>query len=473
MSTSFFDQLNLLAPIHRALAEEGYASPTPVQAAAIPPALEGRDVLGCAQTGTGKTAAFALPILDRLGRSGRGAAPGAPYALVLAPTRELAAQIGESFAAYGRHLPLRHAVIFGGVGQGAQVRDLRRGAHVLVATPGRLLDLMTQGHVRLDRLETFVLDEADRMLDMGFLPDLKRVVAALPRERQSLFFSATLPPQIVGLSKRLLSDPTRVDVTPKARSVERIDQRVVFVEKARKRDLLAKVLRGSDVRRAVVFTRTKRGADVVAKRLAAGGIDAAAIHGNKSQNNRQRTLARFRGDALRVLVATDLAARGIDVEGVTHVVNYEVPDEPESYVHRIGRTGRAGASGVALTLCDPAERAGLRAIERLIGRAVPVHGGTGGPARAPEPVPAAGGPAAGYSSNGGRRRSRSSDDKSDDGPARRGRRSGQGVGAPRTEEARPRRIRRRRCAGASGAVRRVTETRAAALPTATAVSPRR
>lgn len=380
MSTTRFDQLNLLPAVRRAVAEEGYETLTAIQAAAIPPALDGRDVLGCAQTGTGKTAAFALPILNRLAETPREAIPNAPLALVLAPTRELAAQIGESFAAYGRHLRLRHAVIFGGVNQGKQVSALARGAHVLVATPGRLLDLKNQRHVRLDRLETFVLDEADRMLDMGFLPDLKRVIAALPTQRQSLFFSATLPPEIVELSNRLLSDPVRIDVTPKVRSVERIDQRVVFVEKAHKRDLLAKVLRGADVRRAVVFTRTKRGADTVAKRLSAGGIDAAAIHGNKSQNNRQRTLNRFRAEKLRVLVATDLAARGIDVEGVTHVVNYEVPDEPESYVHRIGRTGRAGASGIALTLCDPAERAGLRAIERLIGKAVPVHGG-----RAPEP----------------------------------------------------------------------------------------
>jgi ATP-dependent RNA helicase RhlE len=389
LSQSFFDQLNLAAPIRRALAEEGYEAPTPVQAAAIPPALEGRDVLGCAQTGTGKTAAFALPILNRLGESRRDATPNAPLALVLAPTRELAAQIGESFAAYGRHLRLRCAVIFGGVGQAKQVRELDRGVHVLVATPGRLLDLKNQGHVRLDRLETFVLDEADRMLDMGFLPDLKRIIAALPAKRQSLFFSATLPPQIVELSKRLLSDPVRIDITPKTRSVERIDQRVVFVEKARKKDLLAKVLRSPDVVRAVVFTRTKRGADVVAKRLTASGIDAAAIHGNKSQNNRQRTLAQFRGEKLRVLVATDLAARGIDVDGVTHVVNYEIPDEPESYVHRIGRTGRAGASGVALTLCDPAERPGLRAIEKLIGKPVPVHGALPAePGDAPDREPA-------------------------------------------------------------------------------------
>lgn len=375
MTPSFFDELNLLAPIRRAVAEENYAAPTPVQAAAIPPALQGRDVLGCAQTGTGKTAAFALPILNRLGEPRRDATPKAPLALILAPTRELAAQIGESFAAYGRHLRLKYAVIFGGVGQAKQVRDLDRGVHVLVATPGRLLDLMGQGHVRLDRLETFVLDEADRMLDMGFLPDLKRIIATLPKRRQSLFFSATLPPQIVDLAGKLLTDPVRIDVTPKVRSVERIEQRVVFVEKPRKKDLLAKVLRGSDVVRAVVFTRTKRGADVVAKRLTQVGIDAAAIHGNKSQNNRQRTLAAFRGEKLRVLVATDLAARGIDVDGVTHVVNYEIPDEPESYVHRIGRTGRAGASGIALTLCDSSERSGLRAIERLIGRAIPVQGG--------------------------------------------------------------------------------------------------
>lgn len=374
MSTIHFDQLNLIAPIRRALAEEGYTAATPVQAAAIPPALQGQDLLGCAQTGTGKTAAFALPILNLIGKTRRTAVPNTPLALVLAPTRELAAQIGESFAAYGRHLDVRHTVIFGGTSQAQQVRQLSRGPQILVATPGRLLDLMNQGHVRLDQLEVFVLDEADRMLDMGFLPDLKRIITKLPKQRQSLFFSATLPPQIVELAGRLLRNPVQVNVTPKSRSVERIDQRVVFVEKPRKRELLSKVLQGKDVDRAVVFTRTKRGADAVAKHLTQIGIDAAAIHGNKSQNARQRTLTQFRDGRLRVLVATDLAARGIDVDGVTHVVNYEMPTEPESYVHRIGRTGRAGASGSALTFCDSAERAGLRAIERLIGKALAVQG---------------------------------------------------------------------------------------------------
>ena len=375
MNTLHFRNLNLIAPIQRAIGEEGYNTPTAVQAAAIPPALEGRDILGCAQTGTGKTAAFALPILNRLAELRREALPHAPQALILAPTRELAAQIGESLATYGRHLRLRHTVVYGGVGQAKQVRDLSRGVHMLVATPGRLMDLMQQGHVRLDRLQVFVLDEADRMLDMGFLPAIHRIVAKLPAQRQSLFFSATLPRPIIELVERLATDPVRINVTPKSSSVDRIEQRVVFVEKTRKRELLARVLKTDSIGRAVVFTRTKRGADVVAKHLAHAGIAAAAIHGSKSQNNRERTLSQFRGDGIQVLVATDVAARGLDVDGVTHVVNFEVPNEPESYIHRVGRTGRAGATGIAVTFCDASERAELKAIERLLGRAIPVHGG--------------------------------------------------------------------------------------------------
>jgi ATP-dependent RNA helicase RhlE len=372
--TSFHD-LNLNEPLLLALAAEGYAAPTPIQAAAIPPLLAGRDLLGCAQTGTGKTAAFALPILQQLDRVRSPAVPGAPRILVLAPTRELAAQIDESFGVYGRHVRFRQAVIYGGVGQGPQVQALRRGVHVLVATPGRLLDLMQQGHLRLDRLEVFVLDEADRMLDMGFLPDLQRIIARLPRERQSLFFSATMPPGIAALARSLLSDPVKVEVAPPATTVESIEQRVHFVNTKDKRALLGHLLDADGHERVLVFTRTKHGADKVAKQLAQGGHSAAAIHGNKSQANRQRTLLLFRQGKLRVLVATDLAARGLDVEGISHVINYDLPHEPESYVHRIGRTGRAGAAGIAVSFCDSSERDSLRAIEKLVRRPIRVDAG--------------------------------------------------------------------------------------------------
>jgi ATP-dependent RNA helicase RhlE len=369
-----FAELDLLTAVQRALAEENYESPTPIQAQTIPPALTGRDVLGCAQTGTGKTAAFALPILNRLGRHNRKAAPNRPFVLVLAPTRELAIQIGESFATYGRHLRLRQAVVYGGVSQGNQVRALQRGAHILVATPGRLLDLMTQGHITLDQLEVFVLDEADRMLDMGFLPDLKRIIEKLPEQRQSLFFSATLPPKIIELSQRLLRDPVSVNVTPKSTSVEKIDQRVYFVERKAKRALLQRILQSESVERALVFMRTKRAANMLAEQLVKSGINATAIHGNKTQVARQKALEAFRRKRVTVLVATDVAARGIDIDGITHVINFDLPVEPEGYIHRIGRTGRAGASGMALSFCSGDERGDLRAIERLIGRKVSVDG---------------------------------------------------------------------------------------------------
>ncbi len=367
-----FAELDLIEPLQRALAEEKYHTPTPIQAQTIPAALDGYDILGCAQTGTGKTAAFALPILDYLGQEKIAARPNRPIVLVLAPTRELALQIGESFETYGRHLRLRHVLVYGGVNQATQVRALSRGAHVLIATPGRLLDLMNQGHIHLDDLEIFVLDEADRMLDMGFLPDLKRIIAKLPEERQSLFFSATMPPNIVELSQQLLYDPVSVNVTPKSTSVERIQQQVMFVEKAGKQSLLQDVLKAPDVDSAIVFTRTKRGANMVADRLKRCGVNSAAIHGNKSQSARQRALGAFKSGSIRVLVATDLAARGIDIDGVTHVINFDLPNEPESYVHRIGRTGRAGASGIALSFCSSAEREDLRAIEKLIGQKVPL-----------------------------------------------------------------------------------------------------
>ncbi len=367
-----FEELDLIAPVQRALADEKYTTPTPIQAQAIPPALAGRDILGCAQTGTGKTAAFALPILNRFGKRNRKARPHHPFALVLAPTRELAVQIGDSFGTYGRHLQLRQALVYGGVSQGKQVRALNRGAHVLVATPGRLLDLMNQGHVELNQLEVFVLDEADRMLDMGFLPDLKRIINKLPHQRQSLFFSATLPPPIVQLTQRLLAEPVRVNVTPKSRSVEAIEQRVLFVERNGKQSLLREILKDAGVERALVFTKTKRAANTLAERLLRYGIKATAIHGNKSQNARQRALEAFRCKHVQVLVATDVAARGIDIDGITHVVNFDLPVEPESYVHRIGRTGRAGAEGVALSFCSAGERSELKAIEKLIGKKVPL-----------------------------------------------------------------------------------------------------
>jgi ATP-dependent RNA helicase RhlE len=363
--TSFAD-LGLSAPLLRAVRAENYTTPTPIQAKAIPHLLAGRDLLGCAQTGTGKTAAFALPILHRLSNDVRLAGPKACRALVLTPTRELAAQIRASFATYGRYLKLNCAVVFGGVGQGQQVRALARGVDVLIATPGRLLDLMSQGLVRLDRLEVFVLDEADRMLDMGFIHDVRKVIAALPARRQSLFFSATMLPEVVRLAGSILNDPVRIEAHPVASTAELVEQRVMFVDKADKRALLGRVLNDAEVGRALVFTRTKHGADRVVRQLARDGVPAEAIHGNKSQNARTRALERFRTGASRVLVATDIAARGIDVDGITHVINYDLPNVPESYVHRIGRTARAGRSGVAISFCDAEERAYLRDIEALI-----------------------------------------------------------------------------------------------------------
>ncbi len=378
-----FEELDLLNPIKRALADEKYLTPTPIQAQTIPAALAGCDVLGCAQTGTGKTAAFALPILNRLGKQNRKPLPNQPAALILAPTRELAVQIGESFDTYGKHLKIKTALVYGGVNQNNQIRAMDRGVHVLVATPGRLLDLMNQGYIALDRLEVFVLDEADRMLDMGFLPDLKRIINELPEDRQSLFFSATMPPKIVELAERLLLNPVTVTVTPKASTAQLIEQQVVFCEKADKPNLLKDLVRGDDAHRVIVFTRTKRGANTVADKLEKAGISAAAIHGNKSQNARQRTLDAFRRNKIHVLVATDVAARGIDIDGVTHVINYDLPTEPESYVHRIGRTGRAEASGVAISFCTSAEREDLRAIEKLIGKKVPLAPNQPAPSAAP------------------------------------------------------------------------------------------
>ena len=368
-----FDDLKLAEPLLRAVKAEGYTTPTPIQMQAIPPALEGRDVLGCAQTGTGKTAAFALPILQRLSVGNPPAAHGRPIrALILTPTRELASQIVESFQAYGKFTKLTWAVIFGGVGQNAQEQALRKGVDVLVATPGRLLDLMSQKLVSYKSLEVFVLDEADRMLDMGFIHDVKRVIAALPQKRQTLFFSATMPPEIQSLSKSLLKDPAKVEVVPQSTTAEKVEQRLYFVERDRKRHLLVHLLGDAAIRRALVFTRTKHGANRVTKQLEAAHISAEAIHGNKSQNARERALDAFKDGTCRVLVATDIAARGIDIDGITHVINFDLPNIPESYVHRIGRTGRAGATGTALSFCDTEERAFLKDIERTIRLHVPV-----------------------------------------------------------------------------------------------------
>ena len=369
--TTFAD-LKLSEPLLRALTEEGYTEPTPIQAGAIPYLLEGRDLLGLAQTGTGKTAAFALPILHRLAQHRVPHTPKCPRVLVLAPTRELAAQIDESFVTYGKHMRLSHAVIFGGVGQGRQVEAMRRGVDVLVAAPGRLLDLIGQGHINLANVEVLVLDEADRMLDMGFVRDIRRVVSMLPKERQTLLFSATMPKSISELAGGLLRDPARVEVTPPSTTVERIRQAVMFVDDSNKKQAVLMLVQSPKVVRAIVFTLMKHEANKVAEFLCKEGIAAEAIHGNKSQGARERAMAGFRSGAVKVLVATDIAARGIDVDEISHVFNYDLPNVPESYVHRIGRTGRAGREGWAVSLCDAEQRAWLRDIEREIGMPLPV-----------------------------------------------------------------------------------------------------
>ncbi|MDM4014049.1 DEAD/DEAH box helicase [Roseiconus lacunae] len=362
-----FESMDLFRPLQRALSELNYKHPTPIQAQAIPPAIDGVDILGCASTGTGKTAAFAIPILDYLGFEKPRAKPNRPTALVLAPTRELAIQIGESFDRYGKHMKFRQTLVYGGIKQGSQTRSLGKGTDVLVATPGRLIDLMDQGHVDLSDVQIFVLDEADRMLDMGFLPALKRIVTKLPRERQSMFFSATLAPKIRELAATFLFNPVAVTVPSKSMTADGVDQTIRFMQKGDKFAELQSILSTDDVERAIVFTRTKRGANRLVQKLDRQGITGAAIHGNKSQQSRQRALQAFRDKRVSALVATDVAARGIDVQGVTHVINYDMPVEPESYVHRIGRTGRAGKTGIAISFCTEAEIEELRAIKKLIG----------------------------------------------------------------------------------------------------------
>ena len=373
MNTISFDELDLIQPILKSLQEEGYTHPTPIQQRTIPLLLEQRDVLGCAQTGTGKTAAFAIPVLQNLYNNQNGKKGPRPIrALILTPTRELAIQIDESLAAYGRHLPLRKTVIFGGVGQNPQVAALKRGVDIVTATPGRLLDLMEQGFVRLDKINMFVLDEADRMLDMGFINDVKRIVKKIPEKRQTLLFSATMPEQIAKLSQTLLHDPARVEVVPQSTAAETVTQALHFVDKKNKSKLLIHLLEDPDMIQVLVFTRTKRGANQLVKALDSAGIDAAAIHGNKSQTARQKALQQFKDGAITVLAATDIAARGIDIDSLQLVVNHDLPNEPETYVHRIGRTGRAGTSGKAISFCEIEEKNQLKDIEKLIGQKIPV-----------------------------------------------------------------------------------------------------
>ncbi len=370
-----FSELGLIPPLAQAVAAEGYVTPTPIQAAAIPHVLAGRDLLGLAQTGTGKTAAFALPILQRLSQIAAGNGRRNIRCLVLTPTRELASQIGDSFRTYGKHLPLRYTVIFGGVGMEAQKQSLRNGIDILVATPGRLLDLCGQGLVDLRSLEVFVLDEADRMLDMGFIHDVKRVIGLLPDRRQTLFFSATMPREAQELADRLLYKPETVAVAPVSSTAERVEQEVFMVEKADKRALLVEVLRDTAMTRVLVFSRTKHGANRIAEHLIKERIEAEAIHGNKSQNARERALANFKAGKIRVMVATDIAARGIDIDEVSHVVNFDVPEVPETYVHRIGRTARAGNAGMAMTFVDTEERPDWRNILKLTRQDIPVVDG--------------------------------------------------------------------------------------------------
>lgn len=369
-----FEHLNLIEPILKALKTEGYTTPTPIQQQAIPLLLQRKDLLGCAQTGTGKTAAFAIPMIQLMVQDKPVIQGKRPIrGLVLTPTRELAIQIEESFANYGRNTSLKYRVIFGGVNQHSQVEAIKAGVDILIATPGRLLDLMNQRLADISTIQFFVLDEADRMLDMGFVHDVKRIISKLPAKRQSLFFSATMPPEIVTLANTILVNPAKVEVTPVSSTVDKINQLVYFVDKGNKKNLLIDILKDTNIERALVFARTKHGSDKIAKELIKVGIQAQAIHGNKSQNARQNALNNFKSKLTRVLVATDIAARGIDIDELTHVINFELPNIPESYVHRIGRTGRAGASGIAIAFCDAEEKEYLRDIQKLIGKKIPVN----------------------------------------------------------------------------------------------------
>ncbi len=371
-SVSEFSSFNLLPSILANLTKKGYKTPTPIQEKSIPHLLNGADLLGIAQTGTGKTAAFALPILDRLSRKKIKVRPSRTRVLILTPTRELASQINDSFIAYGNGMGLSSTVIFGGVGERPQIQAMSRGIDVVIATPGRLLDLMSYNHVQFDQLEVFVLDEADRMLDMGFFNDVKKIIAKLPKEKQTLLFSATMPNDIASLANTLLNKPIRVEITPQATTVEKVEQRLNWVTKTNKPSLLKNILKEKNIKSALVFTRTKHGADRVVKHLDSVEIKAAAIHGNKSQGAREKALDDFRSGRLRVLIATDIAARGIDVPGVSHVINYDIPNDPASYVHRIGRTARAGRTGIAISFCDESEQQLLKSIEKLIKYKVPL-----------------------------------------------------------------------------------------------------
>ena len=368
-----FENLNIIQPILDAIKRENYETPTPIQAQAIPAVLEGKDIIGCAQTGTGKTAAFAIPILQNIKKhfnseQGRKTIK----ALILSPTRELAIQIGEKFAAYGKTTHLKHTVVYGGVSQFHQVRSLKGGIDIVIATPGRLLDLMNQGFINLSNLKILTLDEADRMLDMGFINDINKIISKVPEKRQTLFFSATMPAAIQKLSQSILKDPVRISISPVNPSAENVTQELYYVEKGNKKSLLLHVLEKKAVSSALIFTRTKHGADKITKQIKMSGIRAEAIHGNKSQNYRQRALKNFKDKKTTVLVATDIASRGIDIDDLSHVINYEIPNEPETYVHRIGRTGRAGASGIAISFCDRAEQGHIRDISRLINVSIPV-----------------------------------------------------------------------------------------------------
>jgi len=368
-----FENLEIIKPIQKALKEEGYKKTTPIQEKSIPYVLDGKDLVGCAQTGTGKTAAFAVPVLQNLSKNKKANKNPRPIrALVLAPTRELAIQIGDSFECYGKYINLKSAVIFGGVSQNPQTKALREGVDILIATPGRMLDLFNQKYIDLHNIECFVLDEADRMLDMGMIHDVKKIISKLPKSRQNLLFSATMPSEITKLVDSIVKDPIRVEVTPVSSTVDTITQEVYYVRKKQKKSLLKHLLKDTSIESALVFSTTKRGANMIAKDLVEAGIEAEAIHGNKSQNARQRALNNFKEGKIRVLVATDIAARGIDVNELSHVFNYNLPDIPETYVHRIGRTGRAGAKGVAISFCDIEEIKSLKAIEKLIHKEIPV-----------------------------------------------------------------------------------------------------